>query len=138
MDIQKRPNKSPVKKAVVWNTNKSEGWLKHHKDTDKNKVLQKMSVEEIFDPTDYHDRLEKQREKSKYKSFNKVSFKPNKKQTIELNNLMNEKKSIIQAKNNDMPSLDKQLDEIDEKIVTQVKMIQRKEIEKDVKNIEKP
>ena len=58
-----------------------------------------MSNEVIVNATKYHERLEQQRDKSKFKAFGKVSFRPKKRELDDLENVLREKNNILDNKN---------------------------------------
>ena len=71
-------NKVNVRNGVrqtVWNTNKKDGWNNYFRETDENKVLDRVISTEGVHPNDMIKKIEKELTSIKYKVFGKVSGK---------------------------------------------------------------
>ena len=66
--------------------------------TEKNEVLDTVILEDIEDPTQEQNKIDKELDKCKFKSFGKVTFRPERTNFKVTQNLMMKKQSLIQSK----------------------------------------
>ena len=122
-------------KQKVWNINKADGWKKYKEVTGNNNTLKAINDNNSEDPTEYYTKLENEREKCKYQSFGKVTFKPDRTLLKETSDLIERKKQIIENRNTD--STDSEiLKEIDDKIIKSVKIHHKNKLEKEFNKLE--
>ena len=67
-----------ISKGVVrWNTNRDGGWHKYKEKTDKNMILNKVSVQPDRDPEKMMSEIEKELKNIKFEVFGKLSLQIN-------------------------------------------------------------
>ena len=86
--------KNKVKNGVretMWNTRKPGGWQRYFKETDKNKVFDRIANVSDKDVEKTFQEIEKELTKIKHKSFGKISIKRNVKIDQEVKKLQQQK-----------------------------------------------
>ena len=119
------------KKFSMWNTNKKDGWENYFKLTDTNERFDEMVQYNSNDPN-FTMAIEKESDKIKYKVFNKVKIK-RKKRNLKLENLMNEKREIVERFNNNPKEATQEVKHIDKEVATELKAHRNRKSRKNLK-----
>ena len=122
-------------KHIIWNTNKPNGWQRFRELMDNNKKLEEVANNSIEDPDIIMDAIDRELKNVKFRAFGKVKIN-NKKGEALLDKLIKEKDRIM-CRSDDEETKEKKLEEIDSKIVLQLKNVQRNKMEKEIENLQK-
>ena len=125
------------KKVKTWNTNKENGWAVFRNLTENNKVLKSVNFNEIKEPTNECRKIENEIEKCKFKSFGKVTYRPERNRTINTDRLIEEKSDILKCKKIISEEDYKKLNRLDEEIAQAIKTDQRNKLEKEFEKIKR-
>ena len=128
----------PVKKNIIWNTKKQDGWLKYKAKTDKNPKFNEIANSGVENSDKIQNAIERELTKVKHASFGKVKLYSRDKNEKGINKIQ-EKKNILAATANTTNKEEKimALDTELAKVLEDVKSAQYERDINELKNLKK-
>ena len=132
----KKESISLGKKFTRWNTNKKNGWDTYFRLSNSNIKLDQIAESETIDVDIIMNKIEKELNAVKYKSFGKVKMKKKKKDE-RIEELLAEKSNALSKYSEDPIDVDERIKHIDKEIAYELKTKQMREVENEIDNLNK-
>ena len=96
-----KPSSQVIRKQIIWNTRKKNGWLMYSKKTENNVVFNKLIESKEEDPEKVLKIIEKEMKSIKFSCFGKIKVTSKDKNIGKLEELQKEKNEVIAAGKDD-------------------------------------
>ena len=117
-------------RRVIWNTNKEKGWANYFKETNENKILEKVKAMDDANTEEMMRRYEKEVTRVKYKVFGKVTVNKKKRGSSKVNELQQKKHNLDRLFTGE--ELDNKKAELEEELKEAVDKVQYDEMTAEV------
>ena len=124
----------PSKKSIVWNTRKTDGWIKFKDKTEANEALLKLVNSSIEEPETIQNIIEREMTKVKHSCFGKVKLYSKTKNERKLESL--QKLKLDLACSEQTTNIKNKVEEINNEIINTLEEIKSLKYENDIKQLE--